>query len=104
LEDVSSTEELAKSLRCSSDVVLRMAQKGMPHTHAGREYRFHKALLIEWTRTGQNPFPCVACQTSETEKQSVQQSEEPQSTNLRPIRPEISHKSANKLASLVGGN
>ncbi len=100
LPSVCSTEELATVYRSSKEVILKMAKDGMPHTHTGREYRFHKALLIEWTRTGGAIFPCQNCQN-----------EDKNSNNLPEKLPEItpptnvhnlSQRTNSKLAGLVG--
>ena len=60
LSSVSTTQELAKCFRVSDDIVRRMADEGMPHIHAGRELRFVKALIAEWTITGKRYF-CEVC-------------------------------------------
>lgn len=60
LPEISTTGELADALRVSEDVLRRMCEGGMPHTHAGREFRFSKILVIEWTKTGKL-FSCDIC-------------------------------------------
>lgn len=60
LPSVSTTQELAKCLRVSDDIVRRMAEEGVPHIHAGRELRFVKTLIAEWTITGRRYF-CEVC-------------------------------------------
>lgn len=60
LPSVSTTQELAKCLRVSDDVIRRMADEGTPHVHAGRELRFVKALVAEWTITGKR-YSCEVC-------------------------------------------
>ncbi len=61
LPGVSTTQELAKVLRVSDDVVRRTAEEGgMPHVHVGREMRFVKTLIAEWSSTGKKFF-CEAC-------------------------------------------
>lgn len=61
LSGVSTTQELAKVFRVSDDVVRRTAEEGMPHVHFGRELRFVKANLVEWTTTGKRYF-CEVCE------------------------------------------
>lgn len=60
LPTVSTAQELAKVLRVSDDVVRRTAEEGMPHIHVGREMRFVKTLIAEWSSTGKRYF-CEAC-------------------------------------------
>lgn len=60
LPGVSTTQELAKVLRVSDDVVRRTAEEGMPHVHVGREMRFVKTLIAEWSSTGKKFF-CEVC-------------------------------------------
>lgn len=60
LPGVSTTQELAKVLRVSDDVVRRTAEEGMPHVHVGRELRFVKNLIAEWSSTGKKFF-CEVC-------------------------------------------
>lgn len=61
LPGVSTTQELAKVLRVSDDVVRRTAEEGgMPHLHVGRELRFVKNLIAEWSSTGKRFF-CEVC-------------------------------------------
>lgn len=60
LPAVSTTQELAKVLRVSDDVVRRTAEEGMPHVHVGREMRFVKNLIAEWSSTGKKFF-CEVC-------------------------------------------
>lgn len=60
LPSVSTTQELAKCLRVSDDIVRRMADEGMPHIHAGRELRFVKTLITEWSVAGKK-YSCEIC-------------------------------------------
>lgn len=60
LPSVSTTQELARCLRVSDDIIRRMADDGMPHIHAGRELRFVKGLIVEWAITGKRYF-CEVC-------------------------------------------
>jgi hypothetical protein len=48
-------------MRVSDEVIRRMCDDGMPHTHAGRELRFVKNLLIDWTISGTR-YNCVTCE------------------------------------------
>lgn len=61
LPSVSTTSEMAKVFRVSDDVIRRTAEEGMPHVHAGRELRFVKALIAEWTTSGKKYF-CEICE------------------------------------------
>ncbi len=61
LPAVSTTHELAKVFRVSDDVIRRTAEEGMPHVHAGRELRFVKALIAEWTTSGRK-YSCEICE------------------------------------------
>ena len=47
LPGVATTQELAKVLRVSDDVVRRTAEEGMPHIHVVRELRFVKTLIAD---------------------------------------------------------
>lgn len=57
---VATTQEIAAALRVSDDIFRRMAEEGMPHTHAGRELRFVKALIVGWLATNKRYF-CEIC-------------------------------------------
>lgn len=61
LPDVSTTQELAKVMRVSDDILRRTAEDGMPHVHMGREMRFVKKLIAEWTTNGKK-YPCEICE------------------------------------------
>lgn len=60
LPAISTTSEMAKVLRVSDDVVRRTAEEGMPHVHVGRELRFVKTLIADWSSTGKKFF-CEVC-------------------------------------------
>src|SRR5690349_16708352 len=60
LPPVATTPEVAAALLVSDEVLIRMAKNGMPHVHAGRELRFAKPLLINWSITGQIYY-CEVC-------------------------------------------
>lgn len=98
LPPVALTEEVAGVMRSSTEVVLWMSKDGMPHTHAGREYRFHRELLIEWTRTGSKPFDCEVCRKKD--KEAENENNDP-SVNSTPVVRQLSHRTSGKLAQMV---
>lgn len=70
LPEICTVSDLAQYYGVSNDVVSKMIRDGLPHTHAGREYRFHKALLEEWTRNGEKPYLCEKCARPEEKTES----------------------------------
>jgi hypothetical protein len=60
LPQISTTREMAATMRVSDDVLRQMAKDGMPHAHAGRELRFGKAVIIEWMISGKRYY-CEIC-------------------------------------------
>lgn len=92
LPAVSTTQELAKVLRVSDDVVRRTAEEGgMPHVHVGREMRFVKTLIAEWSSTGKKFF-CEVC--GEKSAKPSPPSNSSQANFDQPQYPTFSHKSA----------
>jgi hypothetical protein len=107
LPEIASTQDVASVYKCSTDVILGMVREGLPHTHVGREYRFHKNLLIEWTRSGSKPIPCVKCVAADRKSDKIDDKIKETETNVSNFpapKRELSHKSSNKLASLVANN
>lgn len=108
LPEIAVVRDLAHFYNISSEVVIRMAQNGMPHTHAGREFRFHRSLLIEWTRNGEKPFPCETC-SSKSQRSKIVISEEtdpddpPPVTNVKEFSSPGRRTRDEKLARLVRG-
>ncbi len=91
LQDVSTTQELAKVFRVSDDIVRRTAEEGMPHVHFGREMRFVKVHLVEWSATGKRYF-CEVC-AEKSGKPSPQTTTAPANCEQPQYSP-FSHKSA----------
>jgi Zn-dependent peptidase ImmA (M78 family) len=95
LPEIATTAEVAAVFRVSKEVLGRMAEDGMPHAHAGRELRFARIRLMEWTMSGKI-FPCEIC-AKKSDKSSGDATQVTQNVF------ELSHKSTKKLAEIAGG-
>lgn len=93
MPEVLGVRDLMSHYDVTDEVVYKMIARGMPHTHAGREFRFHRALLIEWTRGGETPFPCASCDKKK-------QKDEIPKENISNF-PTLAKKTDEKLASMV---
>ena len=101
LPHIATTNEIAEVMRVSDEVIRRMCDEGLPHTHAGRELRFSKAMLIEWTVSGKR-YNCEICaEKSGRQSPPTKEINLPSAVRVPEEGLRLSNKTSKKLARLA---